>query len=113
MTKLLSTVFLVVLFISMPDDAPQAKNTYFVNALWELTPLEHPVTVHVLDDDEFIRVKARYVKNGVPMSAKIFAVWYETENGPTNCHIYMTPTSFSAVGFLHELRHCQEGRFHD
>jgi hypothetical protein len=70
---------------------------------WQPGPLEHPVELHIFSRE---RYEAHRLFSGLPPGTRAFAL-LEPDG---RCVIYLTPESLRLI--WHELRHCQEGQWH-
>lgn len=76
--------------------------------LWIPEPMELPVTVHILSHKDFEIVAE---SKGFKKRIGAFAVWgKDLEGNPVNL-IYMRYNKLHL--FPHEIRHLQQGHFHD
>ena len=71
---------------------------------WTPAPRDTPVELHILSPEHF---EVHRLFSGLAPGARAFAV---AEPGG-RCAIYLTPGSLDML--RHELRHCQEGRWHE
>ncbi len=76
--------------------------------LWVPDPMDYPVTVHILSDEKF-EIAAKAHKYNKRIGA--FAVWGTDSEGERVSSIYMRYHKLNL--FNHEVRHLQEGHFHD
>lgn len=76
--------------------------------LWIPKPMNFPVTVHILSNEDFeIAAKSRGFKERIGA----FAVWGTDLKGEPVNLIYIRYNKLHL--FSHEVRHLQDGHFHD
>lgn len=76
--------------------------------LWVPEPMELPVTVHILSHKDFEIVAE---SKGFKKRIGAFAVWGKDLEGKSVNLIYMRYNKLHL--FSHEVRHLQQGHFHD
>ncbi len=76
--------------------------------IWVAKPMKGDIIVRIRSAKDFEAAAAR---RGVPVTKSGFAIWgYDTEGNPVRI-IYMRHNKLNV--FPHEVRHIQEGHFHD
>jgi hypothetical protein len=71
---------------------------------WTPAPRDTPVQLHIMTPERF---EAHRLLTGLPPGARAFAL-LEPDG---HCAIYLTPRSVQMI--WHELRHCQDGAWHE